>query len=733
MHKRSVRNPSLDLQGDTMTLSRKSRNGPGAEDSKEQKAALNRRDFLKKTAFGAGSLAVGGMATACGSDPAAPAKAPAAPAALAATAPSSVRVDLTWLGKSSDEKGFRIERSTTSATADFSDLAHVGTGVTNYADKGVAPEKTYWYRVCATNAAGDSQYTAVVSATTPAVPVQQAAVPSKAAWKFAIMGDTQWVSSGTPSVGDDGKNPNSCAVAIITQLNQQFIDHGVKFVVHAGDLADSASSTTDNTRKKADGSSYIFASAVAEDTRALFAQPLYAAGIGFFPLRGNHDSATASAAEFQRIYPQTQNGQHNSTPAEVFELVNPDADLQPSPAKSGNAFGLGSNFSSPAPNLNGLSYAFDHENVRFVLLDQFPASDSKNADGAAYAAGTAIPAQQSWIDATLAAKPAGGHAFVFAHKGLLTQDHTDVLFGNDASAASSPGLDPFIKSLAQNGVRFFVCGHDHMHDRSQVATMDGTARVTQLVTASDSNKFYYPAVLSNDAKYCGGARQTLLAHERNTVGYYIVTVDGGNITLDFYSAPSYPSPVNGGTIPTTPTLNFSKRERFGYGLAGKAFVVAQGASFTVVQDVSPGGTSAQILGGSNGNTALDPAGRLYSAAVSTGWLTADGTASDILLLTGIGYMLGSNQTDPFAVALGYKDGSATADQITAGKLVLASPDESGTWANAVTLNFGGKTRFAEGPWKASYPVGTYGVDTTNQTVWAVVNHDVGSFAAVVSA
>lgn len=98
-------------------------------------------------------------------------------------------------------------------------------------------------------------------------------------WKFGVMSDTQWKANV------DGKNPATVAVGIINQLNQEFIKHGVKFVIQVGDLTD----------KEADP---------AMDTRAAAAQALYDAGIGFFPLRGNHEASQAAALKFQTIYPQ---------------------------------------------------------------------------------------------------------------------------------------------------------------------------------------------------------------------------------------------------------------------------------------------------------------------------------------------------------------------------------------------------------------------------------------------
>ena len=87
---------------------------------------------------------------------------------------------------------------------------------------------------------------------------------SSSAWSFGVLADTQWITK------DDGFDPNSVAVEIIEQINKQFIKQKVKFVVQVGDLCDKG--TTEGLC-----------------TRALYAQSLYNAGIGFYPLRGNHE------------------------------------------------------------------------------------------------------------------------------------------------------------------------------------------------------------------------------------------------------------------------------------------------------------------------------------------------------------------------------------------------------------------------------------------------------------
>ena len=90
---------------------------------------------------------------------------PAAPSALAATAMSKSRIDLGWSDNSTNETGFRIERSTDGTS--FAQIATVGANVQTYASTGLKANKTYYYRVRATNAAGNSGYSNTASAITP--------------------------------------------------------------------------------------------------------------------------------------------------------------------------------------------------------------------------------------------------------------------------------------------------------------------------------------------------------------------------------------------------------------------------------------------------------------------------------------------------------------------------------------------------------------------------------------
>ena len=93
--------------------------------------------------------------------------APAAPTLLAATAISATQINLSWNDASSNESGFKIERSPDGVNS-WTLLTTLGANVTSYANSGLACATTYHYRVRATNAGGDSPASNVANATTPA-------------------------------------------------------------------------------------------------------------------------------------------------------------------------------------------------------------------------------------------------------------------------------------------------------------------------------------------------------------------------------------------------------------------------------------------------------------------------------------------------------------------------------------------------------------------------------------
>lgn len=524
-------------------------------------------------------------------------------------------------------------------------------------------------------------------------------------WKFGVMADTQWGKNV------DGQNPGTCALAIITLLNAEFIKHDAKFVIQVGDLVD-----------KEDDATNGHAGLRNMPTRAAAAKGLYDNGIGFYPLRGNHEGSVTGANEFVNLYPQARGFGHH-------------------------VFG-GRDFSSPSTPLDGLSYSFDFGNVRFLMLDQFVRADGTGYNNVVTTnVDNNIVDQQPWISESLSTRSKGSHAFVLSHKNLIGQNHTDCLFG--ASPATNPDArNAFIGGLQANGVRYYLGGHDHMHHRSVVASPDGTASVKQVVCSSNSYKFYYPEAPSNDTTFNPQSREISAAQELTTIGYYIFTVEGPRVTVDFYSSTTGLDYGDADSLSLSPTHTaFYKRETFGYSLNGKEFLVAQGDSYTPVQDGFRG-TVARILGGTNQSPATDAAARPLTKTVNTGWSSPwrhgdDAVASHILSLWGTadslslwdkaltGLLPSEDRTkkgDTYALSISYDGGDTRGIHVDSGRFGIGSRDANGRWVNAVSKNIGGTKRFVVGPWSPSYGLGTYGVDARTKTAWAVLDHD-GDFAA----
>jgi hypothetical protein len=514
--------------------------------------------------------------------------------------------------------------------------------------------------------------------------------PASTAWKFGMMSDTQWTTADPA-----GQNPTTVSVSIINQLNPVFIAAGVKFVIQVGDLAD--------TGNDAD-----------EIVRAQAAQPLLDAGIGFFPMRGNHETyGTANSFAipvFQTSYPQTRG--------------------------LSNTFGA-TNFSSPtslSTELDGMTYSFDYNNARFVILDTW-ATPSIDISAAGYTYGYSVAQQQPWINSRLDKTTRGtDHAFVMSHQPLMAESHQDTMFQGYTNA--NPDMqNAFYASLQSNNVKYFLAGHDHMNQNSIIASPDGLSSVHEIIGASDSSKFYTPSAVSGANWFGQKVRETPVAQELYTVGYYIFTVDGANVTVDFYSDThgnwksdaSYPLGTGRPDTNITPVLTFAKKQTFGYSQNGTEFLVAEGASYPTTP-FTFSGTTAQFLAGSNTSTAMDYISRALTHAVDIGWdAPTCATSSAILSLWGT-TDIGSSNGDTIALSMSFDRNSVSDATLVSGNFGLAAVDSAGNLTGAVAQNVGGTPNFVFGPWKASYTLGTYGVDPDTNTAWAVVNH-AGRFAA----
>ena len=536
-------------------------------------------------------------------------------------------------------------------------------------------------------------------------------------WKFGVMGDSQWTTADPSNA-----NPYTVPLSIINQVNQEFIKARVKFVIAVGDLSD-------------DGND------ISEITRAKAAQPLIDAGIGFFPFRGNHETVglnnSYGLSIFRSNYPQTQTGNFTKTDKQHFTV--------------------GDGFSSPidvSADLNGMSYSFDYGDIknkaRFVIVDTWamPSKVDKNQNGYAY--GYTVNDQQAWISSRLdKISRKTDQVFVFSHQPLIAEGHQDTMFNGSANA-NPDWQNKFFASMQHNGVKFFICGHDHIHQRSIIASPDGTSHIEEIICASNSSKFYTPKPIDEPKWFGQKDRETSIAQERHSVGYSIYTVDGPCVTVDYYSDDhgnwmsdaNFPNGAGKTDTGITPLFHFVKKESWSYSTNGREFLIPQGTSYAKVSDTFKG-TIARILDGTNNSTERDGSldtkggvGRKLTKTVDTGWHEKQASlqsehdtylASNILYLTGMGD-LGREQTDVYTLSISYHPDKLQPNDFKEGLFTLATKDGDGNWVNAVDNNSGGTKTFVAGSWKKGYALGTYGIDQRKKSVWAVINYN-GNFAA----
>jgi len=143
---------------------------------------------------------------------------PNTPSDLIATPISSSQLNLTWQDNSSDETGFKIERKT--GTGSYSQIATVGANVTSYSNSGLSANITYYYRVRAYNAAGNSAYSNEASATTlpPPPPAPTLKSPASASTVSSLTPRLEWnASSGAVSYGIQISTSSSFATLLVNE------------------------------------------------------------------------------------------------------------------------------------------------------------------------------------------------------------------------------------------------------------------------------------------------------------------------------------------------------------------------------------------------------------------------------------------------------------------------------------------------------------------------------------
>lgn len=122
---------------------------------------------------------------------------PGVPDFLTATAVSRTSIVVSWIDRSTDETGFKIERKTGAGA--FTVAGTVAANAVSFTDTGLEGETTYTYRVRATNSGGDSEPSVEVSATTRLNPPTGLSVTAVSAtqlrldWTDNSAGETAYV------------------------------------------------------------------------------------------------------------------------------------------------------------------------------------------------------------------------------------------------------------------------------------------------------------------------------------------------------------------------------------------------------------------------------------------------------------------------------------------------------------------------------------------------------------
>ncbi len=274
-----------------------------------------------------------------------------------------------------------------------------------------------------------------------AVPVQVAHGQSNSVVRFVVFGDTVG--------GDQGVN-----TIILSELVQATLAEDADFVLVAGDLADGNHPQPQLTHWRD------------------IMQPLYNAGIGVYPVRGNHDSSfskTVWDAVFSGTYALPGNGPSGET---------------------------------------NITYSFTYGNVLVIALDEFVNLDRIN---------------QAWLDAQLAANTRP-HVFAFGHLPAFSVRHTNTL------ASHPTDRDIFWNRLAAAGVRVYFAGHDHFYNHARLDDGDGNPAddAHQFVGGTGGEELY-----TWDGIYRGntGSWMPKRVYYESDYGYTLVEVDGLQATL----------------------------------------------------------------------------------------------------------------------------------------------------------------------------------------------------------
>ncbi len=527
----------------------------------------------------------------------------------------------------------------------------------------------------------EGQDTAVISIeVTSRASLSRALQPGKnGALKFGVVPDTQGNTNGVPV-------PETAAIT------EQLLMHQPNFVIHVGDVTDGNVSGDSKLGQLEVFNTYMTA-------------PLQQAGILVYPVRGNHDT---------NAYRKTSRNVSAWEEAFPYLFTGEAAVVDPTNVPGGSTIN---------PNEDNFSFVFNpSQDVWLVALDMWNGGSNVN--------------YSHWMDSQFDAirlQSPDAHIFAYSHSGLFS------LSTHAAMVEYIGSPSDFIESGIAYNIDGWFSGHNHIYDRSMVMN-DGEPQFFNMTTGSASYKFYGLTRSPVSSQHVNSLVDST-SYTRRPIAFEMVYVNGPFVTLETYMC------VNNGDG----FKDWYMADRYIYSLNGRQFSIGQDDSYndqSIVDSAPAGegyiGTTISITNGVNhDNRVYLQSGERFEGYrnISTGWWKQeewyeDDTAhlaSDIVSVHGMEYEPENQLTDTYTLALGYNGVafSAHEDELALITFIDFDPDDDapGSWVNAVEaiLDIDGSSEPVMRAALDSDPVGTWGIDTESNTVWARLDYE-GDFA-----